>query len=140
MKYADKKCLGTTQSIYGYFTSYTPTPLEWDNGVTSNPDFRFTASVTANQKLCGVKLGSNDWTNNGVTSLWMKWCDKTTWSLQTEGRLWENQQAKDFGGYGKENMYFGESDCDSDQCAGNLVCIERDEDAPLLVGIDMGGI
>ena len=56
----------------------------------------------------------------------MKWCDKTTWSIQTEGRLWENQPAKDVRGGAKADMYFGETDCDTDvDCAGNLECPYR---------------
>ena len=101
-------------------STYTSTKLLW----RGNGDFRFTASVPANSSLCGVKLGSNNWETNGVTSLWMKWCDKTNWSTQTDGRLWQNQPALDFGGSGRINMTFGDSDCDTNEdCAGNLVCI-----------------
>lgn len=54
----------------------------------------------------------------------MKWCDAINWSIQTDGRLWENQTVKDLGANGRTDMYIGETDCDRDEdCAGNLVCI-----------------
>ena len=93
----------------GNLRTYPFTALKWKR----QSDYRFTASVPENSVLCGVKLGSNDWNSNGVTSLWMKWCDKSNWSLQTDGRLWQNQPAQDFGANGKIDMTFGDSDCNT---------------------------
>ena len=91
-------------------STYTPTPLSWKG----KSDFTFNKSAPTGGLLCGVKLGSDDWTTNGVTSLWLKWCDKTTWTTKTETRLWEDQIGADYGATPSSYpLEFGASDCDT---------------------------
>lgn len=98
------------------------------NGVT---DYRMKQSAPENSFLCGVKLGSFNWSTNGVSKMWLKWCNKYKWATQTEQQVWEDQNAfvqppaniVTALALDSSALTFGSVGCTSDsQCKGDLKC------------------
>ena len=100
----------SSSSTVNTSTYTSPALLSWKG----NSDYKFNVPGPINSYLCGVKLGSDNWTTSGVSSLWLKWCGIDDWSATTETRAWEDQQGVNLGANTPINsLNFGDSDCNS---------------------------
>jgi len=74
------------------------TPFSFNNV----DDYRMSSEAPDNTYLCGVKVASFKWESNGVSKLWMRYCNKYNWNTKTDKLVFEDQTTKKIGSFGGE--------------------------------------